>query len=77
MAVDDLGHAITGVRPQHVQLEPRGGQPLGEPAGFGYRCSFGLVQAQPGECVTAVLGRADAALYEAKRAGRDQCWTVE
>lgn len=55
----------------------RQSRPLSEPTGFGYRCSFGLVRARPGECVTAVLGRADAALYEAKRAGRDQCWTVE
>lgn len=55
----------------------RQSRPLSEPTGFGYRCSFGLVRARPGECITAVLGRADAALYEAKRAGRDQCWTVE
>jgi diguanylate cyclase (GGDEF)-like protein len=55
----------------------RQSRPLSEPAGFGYRCSFGLVRAHPGEGITAVLGRADAALYEAKRAGRDQCWTVE
>jgi diguanylate cyclase (GGDEF)-like protein len=55
----------------------RQSRPFSGQAEFSYHCSFGLVRAQPGEFVTTVLGRADAALYEAKRAGRDQCWTVE
>lgn len=34
--------------------------------------SMGLAEVRPGESITDVLGRADAALYEAKRAGRDR-----
>ena len=35
-------------------------------------CSFGVATAAFDEDLTDVLGRADAALYEAKRAGRDR-----
>lgn len=38
-------------------------------------CTFsgGLAAPRPGECVEALLRRADAALYAAKRAGRNRC----
>jgi diguanylate cyclase (GGDEF)-like protein/PAS domain S-box-containing protein len=38
----------------------------------GVTCSAGLALLAPGESAPALVGRADAALYEAKRAGRDQ-----
>lgn len=42
-------------------------------AGVGRRtASFGVAEAAPGETLLAVVARADAALYEAKRAGRNR-----
>ena len=38
----------------------------------GYTCSIGLAQAIWGESATSLLARADAALYQAKTAGRDR-----
>jgi diguanylate cyclase (GGDEF)-like protein len=50
----------------------RAARPLpGEPD-FGYTASVGLAQAMPDERAEAVMARADAALYQAKRAGRDR-----
>jgi PleD family two-component response regulator len=55
----------------------RQSHPLGDAPEFGYSSSFGLVQVRPGESVNAVLGRADAAMYEAKRTGRDRICTAD
>lgn len=41
-----------------------------------YTFSAGLTQAHPGERPEEVMARADMALYEAKRAGRDRCVTL-
>lgn len=38
----------------------------------GQTCSIGIAQFQPGDSPESLLGRADAALYEAKGLGRDQ-----
>jgi diguanylate cyclase (GGDEF)-like protein len=38
----------------------------------GQSCSAGIAGREDGEAMTALLGRADAALYEAKRAGRNR-----
>jgi diguanylate cyclase (GGDEF)-like protein len=54
----------------------RWSRPLCDRPEFTYRSSFGLVQARPGEPITDVLARADAALYLAKRTGRDRCCAV-
>jgi diguanylate cyclase (GGDEF)-like protein len=37
-----------------------------------FTCSFGVAQMRPSDDLDALVGRADAALYEAKRAGRDR-----
>jgi diguanylate cyclase (GGDEF)-like protein len=42
------------------------------PAGLGYHCSAGLAAFIPGETATALYARADAALYAAKRGGRNR-----
>ncbi len=42
----------------------------------GLTCSAGLARWRPGESVDDLLGRADAALYEAKGAGRDRLITA-
>jgi diguanylate cyclase (GGDEF)-like protein len=44
-------------------------------AGVGYTFSAGIAQAGAGELLPAVIKRADNALYEAKRTGRDCCVT--
>jgi diguanylate cyclase (GGDEF)-like protein len=44
----------------------RGATPMGE------SCSAGIVTRRPGETAAELIGRADDALYEAKRGGRDQ-----
>ena len=43
-----------------------------EPSGLHVTASFGLAQLQTGETYESLFGRADAAMYEAKRAGRNQ-----
>ncbi|MBV5337428.1 MAG: diguanylate cyclase, partial [Deltaproteobacteria bacterium] len=43
-----------------------------EPSGLRVTASFGLAQLQLGETYETLLGRADGAMYEAKRAGRNQ-----
>jgi len=41
--------------------------------GVGKRtASFGVAEARTGETVASLIGRADAAMYEAKRAGRNR-----
>ncbi|MCV2367999.1 sensor domain-containing diguanylate cyclase [Roseateles oligotrophus] len=47
-------------------------RPLANEPARGYSCSAGLAQAIWGEKAEALLKRADAALYQAKAAGRDQ-----
>lgn len=42
------------------------------PGGVELTASFGVAEARSGESIEAVVGRADAALYEAKRAGRNR-----
>lgn len=42
-----------------------------------FTCSFGVAEADEGEELAAVIARADRALFEAKRAGRDQIWLSE
>ena len=37
-----------------------------------FTCSFGIAEHQPGEGIDSLLGRADAALYAAKGAGRNR-----
>jgi diguanylate cyclase (GGDEF)-like protein len=44
-------------------------------AGVRYTFSAGMAQAGAGELLPAVIKRADNALYEAKRTGRDCCVT--
>lgn len=51
----------------------RASRPLQDHPEVGYRVSMGLAQALPGESAQALLSRADTALYQAKRQGRDQC----
>lgn len=48
-------------------------RPLPAYAEHGYTCSAGLAQAVWGDSAEALLKRADAALYQAKAAGRDRC----
>ena len=45
---------------------------LAEGAPLALRASAGLAAVQPGDTVTQAVARADAALYSAKRAGRDR-----
>lgn len=46
--------------------------PLPEAPEFRYSCSAGVALVRPGETVGEVLRRADEALYQAKRAGRNR-----
>lgn len=50
-----------------LDIEGADGQPLGH-----LSVSIGVATRHPGESATALLGRADAALYDAKRSGRDR-----
>ena len=43
----------------------------GFPSGTGFTASFGVAELKAGETAASLMARADAALYEAKRAGRD------
>jgi diguanylate cyclase (GGDEF)-like protein len=51
----------------------RAARPLPAEPGYSYTASVGLVQAHTGERTEDVMARADAAVYRAKRAGRDRC----
>lgn len=50
----------------------RAARPLAAVPSFGYTVSAGLAAAQPGDSVATWMARADAALYAAKREGRDR-----
>ncbi len=50
----------------------REARPLTGHAEFGYTASAGLAARLPGDTVASWMARADAALYDAKRAGRDR-----
>nr|WP_316641688.1 GGDEF domain-containing protein [uncultured Roseateles sp.] len=50
----------------------RQARPLAEAPQRGYTSSVGLAQARAGETLAELFSRADAALYEAKRSGRDR-----
>jgi diguanylate cyclase (GGDEF)-like protein len=56
---DDLRHAIRSQR-------------FGEDGQISVTSSFGVAEWEPGDTVDQVLRRADVALYEAKRSGRDR-----
>jgi diguanylate cyclase (GGDEF)-like protein len=56
---DDLRHAIRSLR-------------FGDNRGIKVTSSFGVAEWEPGDTVDQVLRRADVALYEAKRTGRDR-----
>jgi diguanylate cyclase (GGDEF)-like protein len=62
--VVDACTALEGVRIQLVDALRAAGLPR-------YTASFGVVVAAPGEALDAVTRRADAALFQAKREGRD------
>lgn len=62
-----LGEAEVILERLHKSLKPH--------AGVSYTFSAGVAQAGAGEGLHAVIERADAALYEAKRAGRDRSVT--
>lgn len=51
----------------HHTLEPH--------AGVAYTFSAGMAQAGEGELLAALIKRADSALYQAKRCGRDRSVT--
>ena len=48
-----------------------------EPSGFRVTASFGVAQLQVGEPYESLFSRADSAMYEAKRAGRNQVVSAE
>ncbi|WP_396270341.1 GGDEF domain-containing protein [Ideonella sp.] len=58
---------------QRLLESVRASRPLRHDPDVGYRVSIGLAQALPQESAQALVSRADAALYQAKRQGRDQC----
>jgi len=39
---------------------------------FGITCSFGIAEWEPGDAIDGMLRRADIAMYESKRSGRDR-----
>jgi PleD family two-component response regulator len=43
----------------------------------GQSCSAGLAGREAGDVATVLLGRADQALYDAKRAGRNRSLTAD
>ena len=45
--------------------------------GFGVTLSAGVARLRPGESAAELVGRADAALYRAKRAGRNRVRTED
>lgn len=51
--------------------------PLGEAARVAVTASFGVAAFRPGDTCEDLLGRADAGLYQAKRAGRDRVVVAE
>ena len=48
-----------------------------EPCGLSVTASFGIAQLRPEESYESLFGRADSAMYEAKRAGRNQVVSAE
>ena len=66
------GEAIIG----RVLQTVRQARPIVSDPSFSYTCSAGLVQLRAGETTREIYSRADAALYVAKRAGRDQLKSV-
>ncbi|MBQ0936126.1 sensor domain-containing diguanylate cyclase [Ideonella paludis] len=58
---------------QRVLASVRASRPLASHPELSYRVSMGLAQAAPGEPAASLISRADAALYQAKRQGRDRC----
>lgn len=58
---------------QRVLASVRASRPLAQHPDLSYRVSMGLAQAVPGEAAASLISRADAALYQAKGQGRDQC----
>jgi diguanylate cyclase (GGDEF)-like protein len=39
---------------------------------FGITCSFGIAEWEPGDAIDRMLRRADVAMYESKKTGRDR-----
>jgi diguanylate cyclase (GGDEF)-like protein len=72
VALPDTSLVLGRDRLERLLEAVRASRPLADAPGFGYSSSCGLVQVCPGESVETVLGRADAAMYEAKRTGRDR-----
>ena len=77
VALPDTPLAVGRARVEWLLEAVRQSRPLADATGFGYSSSCGLVQVRQGESVEAVLGRADAAMYEAKRTGRDRVCTSD
>jgi diguanylate cyclase (GGDEF)-like protein len=57
---------------ERLLMQLRQARPLAAQPSFAYTASVGLAESLPGDTVSAWLARADAAMYEAKRSGRDR-----
>ena len=72
----------TGLDPARQVLDRlmhsvRQARPLADVPAFGYTVSVGLAALAPGDTAAGWLARADAALYRAKRAGRDRVMSFD